>query len=132
MPLTTYGRNLILGCTFLNGTRPTSVYYALTLAIPGSSDDASLLVEPAVAEYARKLYTVSSGFYAITPGEISNTSVITFNTPVTDWGMVRGWAMCTALTGGLVIAGGALKQPRRAVAGSVLRIGIDATRLSVR
>jgi hypothetical protein len=68
----------------------------------------------------------------LSAGEITNAASIQFATPSTDWGVLRGWALCTAATGGLVIVGGPLSQPRRASAGQALILGVDALRMTLR
>lgn len=135
MGFTPYGRKLLLDSTFMSGVRPTTVYFALTSSVPGPIDDGMLLVEPAAGtNYARLSYAVASGFYTTSAGEITNARELVFATPSTDWGMVRGWAMVTTSTRatGLVIVCGPLGQPKRASAGTKLRLNIDALKLSVR
>jgi hypothetical protein len=130
MAFTRYGRQLLLTCTFLNATFPSTLYLALTTVVPTSSDDGALLVEPSAAEYDRVLFT--GGLEEGTPGELTNSAAHQFPTPVSDWGVLRGWAMCTTATAGLVVVGGPLRQPRRASAGQPLILGVDAIRLTVR
>lgn len=130
MAFTLYGRRLLLRCTFLNATFPSSLYLALTITVPTTSDDGALLKEPEAAEYARVAFT--GGFEENSVGELTSSAAHQFATPVSDWGVLRGWALCTAATAGLVIVGGPLRQPRRASAGQPLVLGVDALRLTVR
>lgn len=135
MSLTPYGRHVFLRCAFTTDSMPATVYWALTVSTPSSSDDGVLLarMEPvATTNYARVAYTVANGFDFSTYGEMTNVLPIQFPTPSTDWGMLRGWAMCDAATSGRVLFTGTLRQPRRAAVGTALIMGVDALRLTVR
>lgn len=132
MGFTAYGRGLLLGNTFLGGTPPTTVWMALTVAVPLDSDDAAQLVEPVNAEYARVSYAVSGGFDQVVPGVLCNARAVQWATPTTDWGMVRGWAMCEDETAGLVIASGPFKQAKRVAAGVPVQLRGGSMRITSR
>lgn len=132
MGFTAYGRKQLVDCLFMGGTPPTTLYIALTVAVPMDSDDSAQLVEPLNAEYARVAYVVADGFDEISPGVLVNARAVQFPTPVTDWGTVRGWALCTASTGGLVLANGPLKQTKRLGIGVPVQMRSGALRITTR
>lgn len=89
-----------------------SVYIALTTSIPLLGAPGNKLVEPQSTTYARKEYGLGADYWVLEGGRaISNAKDIAWDTPTEDWKMVRGWAMCTAATAGIVIASGALSNP---------------------
>jgi len=134
MGFTAYGRSEVLSAYFLNGGAPSTLWIALTTKVPVDSDSGTVLAsqEPTGGSYARVSYTTSGGWYELAPGILGNANGIQFPTATTDWGWVRGWALCTASTAGLVIASGSLRQVRRVVSGMPVQVYTDAIRISSR
>jgi len=127
---TTYGRKLLIDGLFITPNSIGTVYIALAFVVPGTTDDATRLIEPAGLNYSRKAY--AGGWLAGTAGEVFNASIVTFNTPSGDWGVVRGWAICSAVVGGKVIGSGALRSPTPIKIGNVPTIAVRGIRAALR
>lgn len=129
---TTYGRKLLIDGLFVSPAALGDVYIAVTFVIPGTTDDATRLVEPVGNNYERKAYPFTNGWQSGTPGEIFNTAPVTFKIPSADWGTLRGWAICSASTLGKVIAAGPLRQPTPVRAGMLPEIATRGIRAALR
>lgn len=127
---TTYGRKLLIDGLFISPVSIGTVHIALTFVIPGTTDDATRLIEPVGLNYARQAY--SGGWLAGTAGEAFNANQITWPLPSADWGVVRGWAMCSAATGGKVIASGSLRSPTPVKLGTQPQIDTRGIRVALR
>lgn len=112
---TPYGRKLMVDSLFVTGATIGNVWIALCAVVPGSVDDSSRLVEPKTGAYARAAYT--GGWTSGTAGEVVSVGAVTFPVPSSNWGTLRGWAICNALTGGNVIAVGSLVIPKSVTLG---------------
>lgn len=89
------------------GTIPT-VYVALGTTAATHEDGTGFIEPTGVGNYARKL-TADSDWNAASAGSISNGEDITFTEcSGDDWGTINGFALYTALTGGVMIAHGEL------------------------
>lgn len=133
MGFTPYGRRIMLGTMFGLGTAPSTAYLALSPDIPTTASTTEFLVEPGAAEYVRKVYGFGYTYWNYQGwAEVGNAQPIQFVTPASDWGMLRGWALCTGPALSDIIVSGPLRQPRRAVAGTTLMIAIGALRCSLR
>lgn len=103
------------------------VYVALTKTPPIPGMAASSLPEPTAASYARAKYRVGSKYWSIiNHSAVANKQAVYFTAPLQDWGLVSGWALCTQLSGGDVLAFGSL-DPVRIAQGSA--VSIDANNL---
>lgn len=128
---TTYGRKLLIDNLFVAPTAGIgTVYIALCFVVPGTTDDATRLIEPVGLGYARKSY--AGGWLTGQPGEAFNGNQITFALPSADWGVLRGWAMCNTLTAGKVIASGALRAPTPVKVGTQPIIATRGIRVALR
>lgn len=127
---TTYGRKLLIDGLFIQPAGIGTVYIALAFVVPGTTDDATRLIEPVGLGYERKSY--AGGWLAGTAGEAFNGNQISFNVPSGDWGVLRGWAMCNLSTGGKVIASGALRAPTPVKAGTQPVIATRGIRVALR
>lgn len=133
MGFTPYGRRMMLGAYFGLSPAMTTSWLALTPTIPTTNPSTEFLVEPVAPEYKRVQYSMGAGFWTFQGwSELGNAVPIKFPTPASDWGMLRGWALCNGSGPSDVIASGALRQPRRASQGTSLLIAIGALRLSLR
>ena len=89
-----------------------SVYVALTSSVPLLGVSGDKLVEPTSSTYSRKEYGLDVNYWMLEGGRaISNKQDIVWDMPTEDWKMIRGWALCTAATAGIVVASGALSNP---------------------
>lgn len=116
--LTVYGRQFALASLLTPDIRNTlsDVWIALTTVVPTVSGTGSDLIEPADIAYGRVLYSAGSSHWDFTgSGAAYNTQPLVFPNPTVggDWGLMRGWAMCTASTAGQVVLVGALTVPVR-------------------
>lgn len=129
---TTYGRKLLIEGLFVSPAPLGDVYIAMTFVIPGTTDDATRLVEPVGNNYARKAYGFANGWQAGSAGEVFNTAPVTFGMPSADWGTIRGWAICSAAAAGKVIAAGPLRQPTPVRVGMLPEIATRGIRAALR
>ena len=113
----TYGKDYILAAAFANGAQRVSYRLALLTAKPAPDDDGSELAEVVAADYAR--ITVAASVFTADSGAMYNESTVTFPTATNDWGVIRYWALTTALTGGEFITAGRLTTAKRVNTGSV-------------
>lgn len=94
--------NLILEC-----------WVALTLSVPEANAPGGSLVEPA-SGYARVQIPLDAANWGLTGyAEVYNVPEITFPSPTANWGLIQGYALCTAATLGETIAVGSLVNPQR-------------------
>jgi len=106
-------------------------YVALAKTAPILGTGAASLSEPTASSYARAKYGIGSSYWqVINHSAVANTRSIYFNAPAEDWGIISGWALCTALTDGEVIAHGAL-DPVRIIKGSIVNIHANGLVISV-
>lgn len=103
MSLANYGENKILDSLFT--IFGSTLYIGLSTADPG--EDGSSLAEPSGNGYAR-VATTNAGWAAASGGSRSNSSAITFNSATGSWGTLTHVCIFDALTGGNLIASGAL------------------------
>ena len=111
---------------------PTNTYLALCTTAPSETDTGSTLAEPTgLTGYARKVLTAAD-WNAASGGQIANAATITFATITAGTATILGWALCTAASGGDVIAyGGGLNvglsatQTPATVAPGALTISLD-------
>jgi hypothetical protein len=127
---TTYGRKLLIDGLFITPAPIGTVYVALCFVVPGTTDDATRLIEPIGLNYSRKSY--AGGWLAGTAGEAFNANQVTFAVPSAEWGVLRGWAICNAATAGKVIASGALRSPTPVKAGTQPVIATRGIRVALR
>ena len=85
---------------------PATVYIALTTT---ASSDAALGTEVSGGNYARASVTNNAtNWPAASGGQKSNASTITFAQASASWGVVTGWAIMDAPTGGNMLWHGTL------------------------
>lgn len=111
-------------------TIPGSVYLALTTTLPSIEATGSTLIEPVGGSYARSLYGIGGSYWALSGSTtVVNTYDITWSTPTIAWGRIVGWAMCTDVSGGSVIACGELSTPRYVGAASTVSLPAGSLRI---
>lgn len=110
-----YFRQQVLLRVFLNRPSPTVAYLGLTTSLPLANVPGTGLSEPpAVRGYARARYDLVEANWELNGvAEVVSTQEIPFSDPTADWGLIQGWALCTAVTGGEVIISGRLSVAQR-------------------
>ena len=105
-----YWENKILDHIFGKGSyTPPVIYVALSTADP--TDDGSGFSEPSGNAYARS-QTSASDWNAASSGSLDNAGDITFDKATGSWGTITHFALFDAVTGGNMLAHGALSQPK--------------------
>ncbi|MBN2138415.1 MAG: hypothetical protein JW720_11470 [Sedimentisphaerales bacterium] len=106
---------------------PGTIYVALSTQDP--LDDGSGLAEPAGNGYAR-VQTTPAKWNPASGGAIGNADAVTFGEATGDWGNVTHFAVMDALSGGNMLAGGALAESRSLGSGDTLEFspgGLNVT-----
>lgn len=97
-------------------TPPASFYVAVCLNMPDPSVDGTSLSQVEVAGsagYARQPIPSGGTGWASSGSGATNTVALTFGPATADWGVVRVWALCDALTGGNVLLAADLPESFR-------------------
>ncbi len=128
MSLSNYTENkiaeLLAGKT---GMALPAVYLALSTADPG--EDGSTIAEPAGNGYAR---TATAGKWAAASGgTIANAANITFPEATASWGTVSHVALFDAVSGGNMLASGALNSSQEIRTGDAPRFEAGDLQLTV-
>jgi len=102
-----FWENEILDHIFGKGTYtpPSNIYVALSTTDP--TDSGSGISEPSGGSYARKS-TAPADWDAAVSGTVDNANAITFVEATGSWGAITHFALYDALTGGNMLAHGAL------------------------
>lgn len=111
--LSDYAENAVLG--MILGTAyspPATVYLGLSTADP--LDDGSGLAEPGYTGYARKAIT----FGAAASRRVTQSATVTFDQCTAGSATVTHWALFDAVSGGNMLAHGALAASKSVVAGN--------------
>lgn len=95
-------------------TAPSTLYVALFTSDPGETGSGT---EVSGGSYARQTIT-----FTVTGNQASNTSAVEFPTATGSWGTITYAAVYDALSGGNLLAYGALTTPKTIASGDVLRI----------
>jgi hypothetical protein len=95
----------VFGCGARNYTPPTNIYVALSTADP--TNTGAGIAEPVGGSYAR-VSTITADWAVAAAGALSNANPITFPEATGDWGTITHFALFDALTGGNMLAHGAL------------------------
>lgn len=113
-----WARDAIVRQIFRQESIITDCWVALTQTVPESNAVGSNLSEPVGLGYARinvPLGTVNWGLTGYS--EVYNLLEVTFPNPTSDWGLIQGWALLNASTGGETIAVGNVVNPQRVLFG---------------
>lgn len=95
-------------------TRPSEWYVGLFTADPGETGGGT---EVSGGSYARQVAT-----FSVTGDTASNTGNVEFPLATADWGTITHGAVFDAVSGGNMIAYGALTTPKEINTGDILRI----------
>lgn len=96
-------------------TQPTNIYVGLSTADPGEAGAG--IAEPAGAAYAR---VVCNTWNAAASRATANTGSVTFAAASGSWGTITHWFLVDAITGGNMLAYGALTTANAVVSGNVV------------
>ncbi len=107
-------------------TVPTNIYIALSTADP--TEDGSGLAEPGSGNYARKVFNT---WNTAAGRAITNNGAITFNTANAAWGNITHYAIIDTITGGNMLAYGALAVAKDVVNGNTPSIADTEIEVSV-
>jgi hypothetical protein len=92
-------------------------FLALYLSVPGR-DGSGTEVLTVDSTYVRMPVTTA----VVSNGRMSNDADVFFAQPPVSWGVVVGWAIMDALTGGNQLYSGALTTPKTVDAGALVKI----------
>lgn len=109
MSFSDYLENVVLDYIF-----SSTVYAALSTADP--LDDGSGIAEPVGNGYTRKS-VLTTDWFAASGGTKSNQNAIIFNEASGAWGAITHFALFDALSGGNILASGALTAPVSPISG---------------
>lgn len=128
--LSIWGREQMMKAFFIpeQFTCPSDLYMALTVSAPMAGESGAEIEEPDDAvDYARQPYGLGEAYWTMTGrGTVENVAEMLFGPALTtDWGLIVGWALCTAPTGGDVVLLGEMASPYYVIHGpqSELRVG---------
>ncbi|MBN1359353.1 MAG: hypothetical protein JW993_02120 [Sedimentisphaerales bacterium] len=114
-----YWENEILDHIFGKGSyTPPTIYVGLSTADPG--DDGAGLSEPSGNGYAR-VATSASDWTSATSGALENANTVEFDEASGTWGTVTHFALFDAVSGGHLLAHGALTQSKAIAGGDIVR-----------
>lgn len=115
-------------------TIPTTLWVALCLSVPMAGDDGTDLEEPVdPTYYARQEYGRGEAWWTMTGrGTVENTVEVVFGPSLTvDWGLINGWALCTAATAGEIVEFGEVTNPYRVIHGPEATVTIGVGTMSM-
>lgn len=123
-----YFREAILRRVFRQEPMTSVAYIALCRVVPPANADGSILDEPpSNFAYSRKRYDlIAANWEMAGNSEVASTQDIAYGTPTGNWGLIQGWALTTAATGGEIIASGSLVTPQRLDFGSEVSVQAGA------
>ena len=116
MSFSNYLENKVLGHVFgaVPYTAPATLYVGLYTSDPGEGNTGT---EVSGGSYARQ--TIA---FTVTDNQASNTAAVEFPTASASWGTVTYAAIFDAVSGGNMMAYGALTTSKTIASGDVLRI----------
>jgi hypothetical protein len=116
MSFSNYLENKVLGHVFgaVPYTAPATLYVGLYTSDPGEANTGT---EVSGGSYARQ--TIA---FTVTDNQASNTAAVEFPTASASWGTVTYAAVFDAVSGGNMMAYGALTTSKTIASGDVLRI----------
>lgn len=118
--VTEFGAADILGVYVGVATAPVGLYLALLNEMPDETVNGTSLTQVEVAAgigYSRYSIGLGVGNWALYGESVGNANELTLGPSTGDWGIVRGWALCTAATDGDVIIANLFPEPYRVLGG---------------
>ena len=122
--LSYYFRQNAMDAIFLNDLYTWgAVYLALSYTIPDASATAAYLSEPNDSVYQRISIPLTNSYWSDDgTGIITMIQSVTYSVASVDWGQPLGWALCTDVQTGPLIASGTLGNMPYIAAGSQVYI----------
>lgn len=116
MSFSNYLENKVLGHVFGGAayTAPATLYVALFTSDPG---EAGTGTEVSGGSYVRQ-----TAAFTVTGAQAANTAAVEFPTATASWGTITYGAVYDAVSGGNLLASGALTASKTIASGDVLRI----------
>lgn len=113
--------------TLIRGSSWTSVPTHIALLTSDPGETGSLAGEVSGGSYARYAIGTASNFWsAASSGSTSNAATVEFAAATANWGTITHFALCDALSGGNVIAKGALSASKLIESGDIARFAAGA------
>lgn len=106
-------------------TPPATVYLGLSTADP--LDDGSGLAEPSGNGYARKAITLG----AAASRQVAQSGAVNFDQATGSWGTISHWALFDAVSGGNMLAHGALNTSKQVVSGNTPSVASGEVTVSI-
>lgn len=95
--------NTVLEDFALGSGTPGTLYIALLVTMPSFNDSGEDLNEPTAGDYARlAVDNTRANFSEADNATITNASTFEFPVATNDWGLIRGYAICDAASGGVL------------------------------
>jgi len=129
MPISQTGENLFLDAITGFASLPTTLYLALSMSTPEPYNNANALSEP-TAGYARQ-EVLQANWTQSSSGSAVYSDAIQFPTATADWGVIKTWVLCTALTGGNIIVWEEFDTPLTVTNGQMVTIPAESFGLTV-
>lgn len=116
--ITSAGENYLLSLlTAANGPY-ASYFVALGKEKPPTRHMTGLeMDEPTTADYSRASFINAAGNWSERDGQVTNTLDIVFPICVSEWGVIKHWALMNASTGGDLLFAGSFPTPITIAAG---------------
>lgn len=124
--VTEFGAADVLSCYVGLTSPPAALYVALLNELPDETINGTTLSQvevPSGVGYARALIGVGASNWAVYGEAVANRNELLYGPSTDDWGVVRAWALCTALTDGDVIISNTLPEAWRVLGGRSYAIG---------
>jgi hypothetical protein len=129
MPISQTGENLFLDAITGFASLPTTLYLALSMSTPEAYNNANALSEP-TGGYARQ-EVLQANWTQSSSGSAVYSDAIQFPTATANWGVVKTWVLCTALTGGNIIVWEEFDTPLTVTNGQMVTIPAETFGLTV-
>lgn len=129
MPVSQTGEDLLLNAITGFESLPTTLYLALSKGVPEPFDNANSLPEP-TSGYARQ-EVLQANWTQSSSGSAVYSDAIQFPTATADWGVIKTWVLCTALTGGNIVVWEEFDTPINVSNGQMLTIPAESFGLTV-
>lgn len=125
-----FWENEILDHCFMKGayTPPSNIFVALSTADP--TDTGGGIAEPSGGSYARKS-TSGTSWDAAVSGALDNANPITFVKATGSWGTITHFALFDTLSGGNMLAHGALTESKLVANGDTASFAAGALDVSL-
>lgn len=116
-------RDAMVRQVFRGETLITTVWVALTRRVPEANADGSSLDEPIGGLYSRVQIPLGPTYWGLTGfNEVYNIADVVFPTAANYWGLMMGYALCTAASGGDTLAVGSIANPLRVDIGIIPKV----------